>query len=508
MREQSAKGTARWQLLLVAFIAVGTTLALPATCGATMPGSNGRIAFQKGVESGVGMFDIDIWSMNPDGGGASQLTSGEDAFNGSYSPDGTRFTFDRYNEVWIAAADGSNARPIAVGSEQNSTTNRWVKNYEDPETSTVYPWVKIEEHREERDLRSEGAFSPDGKALAVSHYSGTFVIAFICSVNANNDVSCNGTYSDTETECEDCGSSIETIDADTGAPLATLVPKTGGVYQGAPAYSNNGALAFVRQPDGVFDAIEILSIPAPGAAQILLAKGQVGDPDFSPDGSRVAFTSGRHDIGIVPASGGAATTVPAPPPAPDNEVWFTENPVWSPDGSLIAFGNLGGKGGFGLLTDGGVYLMHPDGSNITQIQGDATTPTSWQPIPIPPPPPPPVRARAIKGKKKLKLNKKGIATVAKIVCGSSPCALKATKARLKVGKKRYGVKAITVKSLAAGATTQLKMKVKGKALTALKTAHRGRLDLTLAVTDATDAQALPFKPKVLPPPSKHNKKRR
>jgi hypothetical protein len=503
----SVKRAERWRLLLGVVFAVGLSLAVPATSGATMPGTNGRIAFTKGVEPEPFKFEVDLWSMNPDGSGAAQLTTGDDASDGAYSADGSRFAFDRYNEVWIATADGSGARAIAVGSEQHTTATRWVANYEDPETSTVYPWVKVVEQREDRDFRSQPAFSPDGKALAVNHFSGTYVVEFICSVNAKNDESCNGTYNDFESDCEGCGSSIEAIDPDTGAVLATLVPRESGAYLSAPAYSSSGTLAYTREPEGDVDNNEIRIVPAPGSGSVLLVKGQVREPDFSPDGSRVAFNSGRHDIGIVAAAGGTPTFFSAPPPVPTNEVWFTRNPVWSPDGSLIAFGNAGGTGGFGLLTDGGVYLVHPDGSSVIQIQADATAPSSWQPIPIPPPPPPPIRARALKGKKKLKLNRKGVATVTKIVCGSSPCPLKATKAKLKVGKKRYGVKALIAKSLAAGATTQLRIKVKGKALTALESAHHGRLLLALAVTDVTGTQVLSFKPKILPPAKRHKMQR-
>jgi WD40-like Beta Propeller Repeat len=508
MRELSTREMGR-RLCFAVIGAAALALVLPAASGAALPGTNGRIAFEKGAETGPSEFEVQVWSMNPDGSGATQLTSGGDAVEGAYSPDGSLLAFDRYNEVWVAAADGSNARAIAVGSEQNTTVTRWVANYEDPETSTVYPWVKIDEHREDRDFRSEPAFSPDGKALAVSHYSGTFVIEFICSVNANNDASCNGTYSDVETHCDGCGANIEAIDPGTGSLLATLVPREPGVYLRAPAYSSAGALAYTRELEGDFENLEIRVVPAPGAASVLLVKGQVREPDFSPDGSRLAFNSGRHDIGIVAATGGTPTFVTAPPPEPGNEVWFTRNPVWSPDGSLIAFGNAGGAGGFGLLTDGGVYLMHPDGSNISQIQGDATTPSSWQPIPIPPPPPtPPVRAPAIKGKKKVRLNKKGIATVATIVCGSSPCSLKAAKSKLKVGKKAYAIKTLNAKSLPPGANTPLKIKVKGKALAALKKKHRGRLALTLAVTDATGTQSFIYRPRVLPARTKHHKKKR
>lgn len=510
MRELSAKHKAgRRRLILGVLGAALLALALPATSGATMPGNNGRIAFMKTVEAGEFKFETDLWSMNPDGSGATQLTTGEDASEGVYSADGSRFAFARYNEVWVAAADGSGARPIAVGSEQHTESTRWVANYEDPETSTVYPWVKIVEQRETRDNRSQPAFSPDGKALAVTHFSGTSVVEFICSVKAKNDTTCNGTYNDLESRCEDCGASIEAIDSDTGAVLATLVPRESGAYLSSPSYSGGGALVYAREPELDFEHNEIRVVLTPGAASIPLVQGRVREPDFSPDGSRVAFISGSHEIGLVAASGGTPTYVSVPPPLPGDDAWVTQSPVWSPDGTLIAYADLGAPGGgsLELYSDGGVFLMHPDGSNMTFVQGDAT-PTGWQPIPITPPPPPPVPARAVKGKKKVKLNKKGIATVGKIVCGSSPCALKATKSKLKVGKKRYGVKALIGKSLAAGATAPVKIKVKGKALAALKAKHHGRLALILSVTDATGTQALTFTPKVLPPAvKKHHKKK-
>jgi Tol biopolymer transport system component len=506
MREQSAKEPGRRRLLFGAVLALALTLTLPATSGATMPGLNGRIAFQKATELSPSRFETQLWSMNPDGSGVTQLTSGKESAEPSYSPDGSRLAFGRYNEVWVAAADGSGAHAISVGSEHETETTRWVANYENPETHAVYPWVKVDEQREERDNLAEPAFSPLGSALAVAHYTATSVTEYICTVNADHDTSCNGTYSEFEFDCEDCGSSIEAIDATTGAPLATLVARTSGVYLGSPAYSHGGALAWTREPGDGSDP-EIRSLPAPGAATVTVARGQVREPDFSPDGARLAYTSGRHDIGIVPAAGGTPTIISAAPPIPADDAWSARSPIWSPDGSLIAFGDIGGSssGALDRFTDGGVYLMHPDGSNMTLIQGAASTPGSWQPLPVPPPPAPSIRARAAKAKKKLKLNKKGIAVLTKVTCGSSPCTLKATKPKLKIGKKRYAIKALVPKSLGAGGTAQLKIKVKGKALTALKAKHQGRLALTLTLSDITGPQSLVFKPKVVPA-ARHRKK--
>jgi WD40-like Beta Propeller Repeat len=501
MRVVPAGVAQRSRLLFGLLFAAAVAFVLPATSAASMPGNNGRLAFEKFTEKGEFDFEVQIYSANPDGSGITQLTSGKDSTDAAYSPDGSRLVFDHFDELWTAAADGSGARVLSPGNDRESERTRWVHNYEDPETGEVIEWVKIEEEREERDAYSEASFSPDGTSLAVVHYTGAFAVQHICQTSGNGNPSCSGPYNETEFVCDDCHSSIDAIDSVTAAPLGMLVPRSTTSFLSRPTYSSTGALAYEEIPDGKSDQREIRVIPSPGAASVVVASGEVGEPDFSPDGSRVAFASGRHDIGIVAATGGVPTIISAPAPVAEDQVWSARTPVWSPDGSLIAFGNIGARQGMERYSDGGVYLMHPDGSGMTQIQGDATTPNSWQPIPIPPPAPQ-IAARAVKGKKKVKLNKKGIGVVGKVVCGSSPCALKTTKAKLKVGKQRFGVKALSAKSLAPGAVGQLKIKVKGKALAALRSKHRGLLALTVSVTDATGTQSLTFKPKVLPPKKK------
>lgn len=473
-----------------------------------MPGNNGRIAFDKAVPKGEADFENGVWSIDPDGSGLLQLAGGEkDSYAGTFSPDGSRLVYGRYDELWTAAADGSGARVLSPGNDRETELTRWVHNYKDPETGEEFEWVKIDEEREERDAYSQPSFSANGATLAVVHYIGTSVFQHVCSTSGDGVQGCSGPYSEVEFFCEACGFSIDAIDSVTAAPAGTLVPRTTTSYLGSPAYSSTGALAYEEAPNGEFDKRQIRLIPSPGAASVAIVSGEVGEPDFSPDGARVAFASGRHEIGVVAAAGGQPSYVSLPKPEADSVAYSIQSPIWSPDGSTIAFADLGAQPGKDRYTEGGIYLMHPDGSGIVRVQGDATVPTGWQSLPIPPPPPPPVPARGVKGKKKVKLNKKGVAVVGKVVCGPSPCALKATRAKLKVGKKRFGVKAMYAKSLAAGATGVLKIKVKGKALSALKAKHRGLLGLTVSVTDATGTQSLSFKPKVLPPPSPHKKKR-
>lgn len=487
------------RLMVGALAATLLFLALPAVSGASFAGLNGRIAFERPVEKSEIEFESAVWSMNPDGSAPTQLTSGLDAYESTYSPDGSRLAFSRYDEILVAAADGSGARPVFVGTEQETKKTRWVANYKAPESGVVYPWVKIDEEREARDTRSEPSFSPSGTALAVVHYSGTFVFTHVCSVPADKSTSCNGAYNEYDTSCEDCGSSIDAIDASSGATLATLVPRTSGVYLNEPAYSSGGALAYIRENEGAIGVRQLLSIAAPGSPPVLLASGEVDDPNFSPDGSRIAFASDRHTIGIIPAAGGATTTFPLPPPLPNDRAWSVRSPIWSPDGSLIAFANIGVPTGEERYSDGGVFLMRADGSGTVQIQAGAAIPNSWQPIPL-------IAARTEMGKKKVRLSKKGVAVIGTVVCGSTPCSLQVTAKKLKAGKKKLGVKAIVPASLLPGATAPLKVKVKGKALVRLKARHGARLKLSIALTDTSGVQSLRFSPKLLPP-KKHKKKK-
>ena len=484
----------------LAALALALLLLLPAASSATMPGLNGRIAFQKGIELPEGGFESSIWSMNPDGSGATRLASLADANDPAYSADGSRLAFGRSDQVFVAAADGSGAKALTLASSQKTSKTRWIANYQDPQTATVYPWVKVEEMREARDARFEPSFSPDGAALAVVHYTGTYTTDFYCSVSANNSTNCTGAYTNFVSGCENCGSGIEAIDATSGAVLATLVPRVSAAYVSGPVYSSTGGLAYTRETEASPSVRQLLYAAAPGSPPVPLASGQPWDPDFSPDGSRVVFSSGNHEIGIVAVTGGAPTTIPIPPPTPNSKAWIVRRPLFSPDGSQIALGNLGlpGGGGFERYSEGGVFLMAPDGSGLRLIQGDATLPNSWQPIPLTP-------ARAVKGKKKIRLTRKGVAVVGQVVCGSTPCSLKATSQKLKLGKKRFGVKAILPPALAAGATAALKVKVKGKALAALKKRRGGKLLLSLAIADSGGPQALRFTPKLLPPKPKKKK---
>ena len=141
-----------------------------------------------------------------------------------------------------------------------------------------------------------------------------------------------------------------------GAMLMSLM-----IFTTQTSARENGKIAFVSNRDNNY---EIYVMNADGSNQIKLTNNLTGDgnvePAFSPDGTKIAFTSYRNgnnntEIYLMNADGSNKTRL-------TNTAGNNYQPAWSPDGTRIAFIREGTQ----------INVINADGSGQTTIYQTAT----------------------------------------------------------------------------------------------------------------------------------------
>lgn len=191
----------------------------------------------------------------------------------------------------------------------------------------------------------------------------------------------------------------------TTIPMAVLVLSVVAPSASHAAFpGTNGKIAFVGTPAGYQ---QIFVMNADGSGLAALTDNEFGDfdPAWSPDGTKIAFTSNReakNDIWVMNADGTSQTKLfddpcgqgQQPAWSPDgtkivfqsciNQIRIVnadgtglssilqegEFPAWSPDGTKIAFTIVGGSG---------LFVMDPDGGNLTRLVTGDVRGSNWSP---------------------------------------------------------------------------------------------------------------------------------
>ena len=165
---------------------------------------------------------------------------------------------------------------------------------------------------------------------------------------------------------------IYVMNAD-GSDLRLLTDGAPGVTNQYPAFSPDGSrLAFIRyESKGKGYSLSVVGIDGSGLQSVLSSPGALGEPTWSPDGSRIAFIRGQ-DMTVE----GAAYLATC-----GSEIYVVDvftrkdtnltrgaggtDPSWSPDGTRIAFSSY---------RDGNyeIYTMDSYGNDIQRL-----TYTDW-----------------------------------------------------------------------------------------------------------------------------------
>jgi dipeptidyl aminopeptidase/acylaminoacyl peptidase len=312
-------------ILVVAPISLGRS-GTEATRAAAV---NGRIAFGSDRDG-----NYEIYSMLADGSGLLRLTNNPATdCCPDWSPDGTKVAFVSYrdgnNEIYVAGADGANPTRLTF----------------DPAFDYQPDW------------------SPDGTMLAFgSDRDGSPEI-----YRMNSD-----------------GSGVVRLTNDPGE-------------SGTPVWSPDGTkIAFRGTRAGrTYYDIFVMNSDGSNVTRLTMNLGPDFDPHWSPDGTTVIFSATREPPPPPPP--------PPMPPTPDDipDIYtisaegtnlrrLTYNyrsdlePVWSPDGSKIAFQA-------GSIMD--IWVMDANGANEVNLTHNPPFVNiyslDWGAAPTPPPPPPP-----------------------------------------------------------------------------------------------------------------------
>jgi Tol biopolymer transport system component len=310
------------------FAASAAALAGAPSVSGVVPGRNGEIVFAS-VRSARGPYRFfDLYLIRPDGTKLRRITRGRPFERyPAWSPDGKWIAYvsdrskpgnDGAYEIYVMRPNGTGLRRV--------THDRWTDD--------------------------QLAWSPDGKQLVFSssRASGTFGISVM---------NVNGT-----------GYRRLTRDLE-GVPAWSPDGTTIAYDRYNPAAGTSGIHEiWLMNPDGTNR--RQLTFP-PQHEEVASLNGQDSMPDWSPNGSEIAFVRhyrGRSDIYVIRADGSGLRRL-----TNTNQAGQHSWPAWSPDGKRIVFVSVSRR-------KPAIYTMNADGSHPKRLTtgGIDYAYPDWQPL--------------------------------------------------------------------------------------------------------------------------------
>jgi Tol biopolymer transport system component len=377
--------------LLAALVAAPIALVAPQRAQATVPGSNGKIAFTSTLDGRT-----EVYTANADGSGVTELTDSAGADSPSWSPDGSSLAYaggpDPAGIYTVSAAGGTphrvtdgsfmtawsgdGSRLAFVGGNNGSGPDIFTVNVDGTAKTDVAPGS------------ISPAWSPDGSKIAYRGFNGIYVM----NADGTNKTRLTTVTGDDNPSFSPDGTKIAFDSVGSGSQRQVFVMDADGSSQvqltsssttkaSGPSWSPDGTSLVVRTFDGTTYALAVMRSDGTELHSVISNMGTVDEPDWQavrqpkpPFNGKVVFNT----IGSGSSTNSTISTI-----SPDDTQLTNVSgpdggfePAWSPDGTKLAF--LGNNPS-GL----GIYVMDADGANRHLVVASTTQPIvvglAWSP---------------------------------------------------------------------------------------------------------------------------------